>query len=115
MKEAKMNKQANSTDAAHGDGPEKVKTTFVEQLIFIFIGTLPMLFIFAVCGHIAYKDYVAKHNNFINKSIFYGMIDPGSYFSNVTCAEVDHASKYCARYFTDFVINDMETTVLLKY
>ena len=114
MKEANVNKQADSTAAAHGD-PKQVKTTFIKQLIFIFVGTLPTLFIFAVCGHIAYKDYVAKHNNFINKSIFYGMLDPGSYFRNVTCAGGEHAPKYCARYFTDFVIDDMEATVLLKY
>lgn len=96
----------------------------IKQLIFVLIGSLPMIILVWCCYYIINKEYVAKKNNFWAKSHFHGMIDPYEHYEEVECGANDYikdrfefkecAPKKCARMFTDHVITDEDVEFLLK-
>lgn len=91
------------------------------QVLFTLAGSMPTIGICIMCAVMFEQDYALNRYTFFGQSKFFSMIEKFEYYENSTCAPeydtqqfVSCAPKYCARYFTDKVISDDETNVLLK-
>jgi len=113
----------------------------LKRIIYILIGSIPILVILGLCVNLIYLDYVKNNYSFFDKSIFISNIDSHVYELRVDCAEAASnkylppgqssnglakynkcfssdsraaAKHYCFRYFNDFIFDDNEADILIS-
>lgn len=95
----------------------------LKQIFGTLIGSIPLFLMMSCCGFILNKDYIAKGNNFWGQSHHFGLIEPHDYFEEVKCVDEEYekdrrlykncSPKFCGRYFSDFIMNEEDTDLLL--
>lgn len=92
-------------------------SSLVLDIIFTLIGSLPMIIIAIISTELLYKDYILNNNHFWGQSKFFSNVKPHDWFENQTCSsnsEICSSTKFCARYFTDHILDKEEALTLLK-
>lgn len=112
-----------------------------KRLLYILIGSTPIMIIFGLCANLIYLDYVKNNYSFFDKSLFLSNIDSHVYESRVECARLDETSggKYskrdhsstspfskcyssqakadkhvCFRYLNDFIVSETDADRLIE-
>lgn len=115
-----------------------------KRLLYILIGSTPIMLIFGLCINLIYLDYVKNNYSFFDKSLFLSNIDSHTYESRVACARLDESpsgGKYtksfgtvggemsyskcyatqakasqhaCFRYLNDFVVSETDADRLIE-
>ena len=83
----------------------------------VLIGSIPIIALSSLCFYLLYMDCKANGYSFLSKNKFYSNTNPNDFFENVTQPSHAHSKSnfVCSRYFTDYVISEAESSVLLKF
>lgn len=117
-------KEMTKTSKKSEAKPKADKMSFLCQLFWGSINSIPIVLMMAFCAHILYKDYEARNFNFWSKHKHWGSIFPHDMYAEVKCHDPDYvqdrkqfptcAPKHCARLFNDYILTDEETDMLLN-
>ena len=96
-----------------GNSYKRVQVGYVEHIICVIIGCLPIIIRMSISAELLYKEYKLNNDNFWAQNRFFSNFKPYQLFLNLTCSNPT-GPKLCAKGFNDHVISNQEAVILLK-
>lgn len=134
-------KKSLSSEKKSSQKVEKSDESLLVHVIYVIIGSIPIVIILGMCANLIYIDYVKNNYSFYDKSIFLSNIESHVFETKVECGK-DHANIYlpddnqlnsnfkyqkcysnkalakshqCLRYFNDFLVSEKEVDLLKRF